>query len=688
GFSARPRDFSVPPLAAASVPPEEAEVRAQPPGEDQLLAAAASHEQMDEAEQLAFSSRTLIEGQDFAMPALATASLPPGVTADSADAELVHASLPRSAPANDVGEPQKPEEDFSDLALPDERKSSRGAAAPQERVSPPPLPTTGRRSIAPRTRTSPPPLPFSRARAEAEARQFGSQPPLATATEPPPGAAALSSPLPPSVDSHTSPGGYVAITPDDEAGDSSKRIRAPLQRTAVPPPFAPDAPPLSVTTDVDTDAARGVELVANTAPPPVTSTARPEDRKPSEPAGADASAQSAAWLRAASAPIDMEARKSLAAKPRDEQAPVDNRSEADARTAAAKNGESANTRGDTASPPDAAKSATPKISDPAPTTSGHPQSPSQRPQKTSNVLSFVPRKRAEDAAASGSGEPGKMDGDAAPSPSASQGVWGGTSGAPTANSQAAPRPKRRISRWVQAGGAAATVALAAGLFALRARDAAPQGSLNTAVPQAVETPAIVPPTAANDVKEQALEELEAMHNQAQALPEPQPQPTAAAPTPQTEPKAAEPAAAPQQQPAPATAEPAKQQPTPDEQAAKPASEAPSNADQVLAKGRSLEQRGKKQDAINLYAKAAEEGSANSQMLSRMAFLYLNQGKNALAETAAKRAADADETNSEAWIVLGAALDGLGKKPAAEQAYRNCAQKGQGQYVTECKRMLR
>jgi predicted Zn-dependent protease len=253
-----------------------------------------------------------------------------------------------------------------------------------------------------------------------------------------------------------------------------------------------------------------------------------------------------------------------------------------------------------------------------------------------------------------------------------------------------------MSRWLQVGGAAASVALAAGLFALRARDAAPQGSLITAVPEAVDRPAIPQPTAAAEAKEKALGELEALPQPPQAAPtapsapEPQAkqQPAAAQEVGSAEP-AAKPAPSEAAKPSPAAEQPAEEEtakaPTDKPQ---PASNAQVNAAQVLAKGRSLEQRGKKQDAINLYAKAVEEGTASSQLLSRMAFLYLNQGKNALAETAAKRATDADDTNSEAWIVLGAAQDGLGKKQAAEQSYRHCAQKGQGQYVTECKRMLR
>jgi len=76
------------------------------------------------------------------------------------------------------------------------------------------------------------------------------------------------------------------------------------------------------------------------------------------------------------------------------------------------------------------------------------------------------------------------------------------------------------------------------------------------------------------------------------------------------------------------------------------------------------------------------------LLSRLAFLYLNQGDNAKAATLAEHAAKADETNSEAWIVLGAAQFQLGERQAAKEAYRSCADKGKGQYVVECRRMLR
>jgi cytochrome c-type biogenesis protein CcmH/NrfG len=48
----------------------------------------------------------------------------------------------------------------------------------------------------------------------------------------------------------------------------------------------------------------------------------------------------------------------------------------------------------------------------------------------------------------------------------------------------------------------------------------------------------------------------------------------------------------------------------------------------------------------------------------------------------------DPTSSEGWIVLGAARHALGDPRGARDAYRECAERGVGEYVVECKRMLR
>jgi Tfp pilus assembly protein PilF len=79
--------------------------------------------------------------------------------------------------------------------------------------------------------------------------------------------------------------------------------------------------------------------------------------------------------------------------------------------------------------------------------------------------------------------------------------------------------------------------------------------------------------------------------------------------------------------------------------------------------------------------------ADSSVSSRLAFGYLNRGKNPEAATFAARAVEADPSNSEGWIVLGAARQSLGDRKGANDAYRKCAELGRGEYVPECKKML-
>jgi Flp pilus assembly protein TadD len=72
----------------------------------------------------------------------------------------------------------------------------------------------------------------------------------------------------------------------------------------------------------------------------------------------------------------------------------------------------------------------------------------------------------------------------------------------------------------------------------------------------------------------------------------------------------------------------------------------------------------------------------------LAFNHLNRGDNARARDFAARAAALDARSSEAWIVLGAARDALGERTAAREAYKSCVELGHGDYVTECRRMVR
>jgi hypothetical protein len=208
----------------------------------------------------------------------------------------------------------------------------------------------------------------------------------------------------------------------------------------------------------------------------------------------------------------------------------------------------------------------------------------------------------------------------------------------------------------------AVVAIFATILVLRPRDSAPRATLIAATP--TPTPSQQP------------------QNSAQAAP-----PDTAAPSSHVAVEGATPPpdAHPPQEPAQAAGTvPA----TVSSDSAKPPEASPTaTVTQVLTKGRSLEERGQNAKAIALYLRALNEAPGSSSLQSRLAFAYLNAGKNADAALNASRATQTDETNSEAWIVLGAAQDLLGKRQAAQAAYRNCASKGRGQYVTECRRML-
>ena len=55
---------------------------------------------------------------------------------------------------------------------------------------------------------------------------------------------------------------------------------------------------------------------------------------------------------------------------------------------------------------------------------------------------------------------------------------------------------------------------------------------------------------------------------------------------------------------------------------------------------------------------------------------------------ASRAVAVDPKSSEGWIVLGAARHALRNREGAREAYRKCVEFGEGQYVRECRRMVR
>ena len=122
--------------------------------------------------------------------------------------------------------------------------------------------------------------------------------------------------------------------------------------------------------------------------------------------------------------------------------------------------------------------------------------------------------------------------------------------------------------------------------------------------------------------------------------------------------------------------------------AAPAAAAQEDYAQLIAEAKKLEKKGRRRQAFELYEQALVLNPNGSEALSRLAFHYLNKGKNELAVDHASRALAADPQSSEAWIVLGAAKDALKDKTGAREAYQQCVQVGKGVYVQECKRMLR
>jgi hypothetical protein len=131
--------------------------------------------------------------------------------------------------------------------------------------------------------------------------------------------------------------------------------------------------------------------------------------------------------------------------------------------------------------------------------------------------------------------------------------------------------------------------------------------------------------------------------------------------------------------------------TPEPQATKAAAEqaaAKKAVEKLVAAAQASETDGDRARAVELYEQALVLAPTDAAVLSRLSLVYLNRGDNERAMTHAQRAVTADATSSEGWIVLGAARDATGDHKGAREAYRRCAEVGAGDYVTECKRMLR
>jgi hypothetical protein len=115
---------------------------------------------------------------------------------------------------------------------------------------------------------------------------------------------------------------------------------------------------------------------------------------------------------------------------------------------------------------------------------------------------------------------------------------------------------------------------------------------------------------------------------------------------------------------------------------------PTNPAEMIAIARKLEHNRKRDEAVALYRRVLEIDPNHSEALAKLAFHFLNQGKNTEAVDYAARALARDPSSSEAWIVLGAAKEALNDQQGARDAYRRCVEVGKGVYVAECQRMVR
>lgn len=165
-------------------------------------------------------------------------------------------------------------------------------------------------------------------------------------------------------------------------------------------------------------------------------------------------------------------------------------------------------------------------------------------------------------------------------------------------------------------------------------------------------------------------------------------PSAAQPSPVSPPpmavSAAQPSAAAS---APAQARPAPVLPVPVQPLATGNSPEPT-FDELLEVAHGFARRGNNETALDAFEHALRVRPDAPTALSGKALTYLNMDDTQSAKLYASRAVAADPTNSEGWIVLGAAEEQLGSREAAREAYKHCAEQGVGSYVVECRQLVR
>jgi hypothetical protein len=115
---------------------------------------------------------------------------------------------------------------------------------------------------------------------------------------------------------------------------------------------------------------------------------------------------------------------------------------------------------------------------------------------------------------------------------------------------------------------------------------------------------------------------------------------------------------------------------------------PPSYDELLAVGQEFSRKNRRKEAIEAFQRALIQAPDSSPALSGLSYVYLNASDYRRAQDFAERSVGVDATNSEGWIVLGAARDLLGDRSGALAAYRSCVAQGKGRYLSQCRQVAR
>ncbi|MET0384712.1 MAG: hypothetical protein ABW321_02075 [Polyangiales bacterium] len=102
----------------------------------------------------------------------------------------------------------------------------------------------------------------------------------------------------------------------------------------------------------------------------------------------------------------------------------------------------------------------------------------------------------------------------------------------------------------------------------------------------------------------------------------------------------------------------------------------------------LASHGQSGPALALYERALQLKPNAPTALAGKAYAYLNLNDRKAAKQYATQAVAVDATNAQAWVVLGIAEDLLGRRRAAQDAFRHCTTQGVGDYVADCRQLAR